>query len=78
MVRLALDDDGGLIADREFFENFLGRVCSHKSFRASSLLSNFGCLFYTGDSYDPVTCTACGRVHLINPKTGKVLETAKK
>jgi len=32
----------------------------------------------SGDSYDPVTCTTCGRVHLINPKTGKVLETAKK
>jgi len=31
-----------------------------------------------GDSYEPVTCTACGRIHLINPKTGKVLETAKK
>lgn len=24
--------------------------------------------------YDPVTCIACGRVHLINPKTGKILE----
>jgi hypothetical protein len=24
-----------------------------------------------------VTCTACGRVHLINPKSGKVLEAAK-
>ena len=33
-----------------------------------------------GDSeaYEPVTCTACGRVHLVNPRTGKVLETAKK
>ena len=32
-----------------------------------------------GDSeaYEPVTCTACGRVHLVNPRTGKVLETAK-
>jgi len=27
--------------------------------------------------YEPVTCTACGRVHLINPKSGKVLEFAK-
>jgi hypothetical protein len=25
------------------------------------------------DSYYPVTCTACTRVHLVNPKTGKVL-----
>jgi hypothetical protein len=32
-IRLALDDDGGLIAGREFFENFFVPVCSHKSFR---------------------------------------------
>jgi hypothetical protein len=25
-----------------------------------------------------VTCTACGRAHLVNAKTGKVLETGKK
>jgi hypothetical protein len=31
-----------------------------------------------GEFYEPVTCTACGRVHLINPKSGKVLEAAKK
>jgi hypothetical protein len=30
------------------------------------------------ETYEPVTCTACGRVHLINPKSGKVLEAAKK
>jgi hypothetical protein len=26
-----------------------------------------------GESYEGVTCTACARVHLINPKTGKLL-----
>jgi hypothetical protein len=31
-----------------------------------------------GEIYEPVTCTACGRVHLINRKSGKVLEAAKK
>jgi hypothetical protein len=31
-----------------------------------------------GESYEPVTCTACGRIHLVNPKTGKVIEPAKK
>jgi hypothetical protein len=31
-----------------------------------------------GEAYVPVTCTACGRVHVVNPKTGKVLETGKK
>jgi len=31
-----------------------------------------------GEVYEPVTCTACGGTHLINPKTGKVLEQAKK
>jgi coenzyme PQQ precursor peptide PqqA len=31
-----------------------------------------------GETYVPVTCTACGCIHLINPKTGKVLEQAKK
>lgn len=25
------------------------------------------------DAYEPVTCTLCSRVHLVNPKTGKVL-----
>ena len=25
------------------------------------------------DSFDAVTCPACGRVHLVNPQTGKVL-----
>jgi hypothetical protein len=30
-----------------------------------------------GDVYEPVTCTACGRVHLVSPKSGKVIESAK-
>ena len=25
------------------------------------------------DVYESVTCTACARMHLVNPKTGKVL-----
>jgi len=25
------------------------------------------------DVYEPVTCTLCQRIHLVNPKTGKVL-----
>jgi hypothetical protein len=28
-----------------------------------------------GETYESVTCTACTRVHLINPKTGKTLGT---
>jgi hypothetical protein len=31
-----------------------------------------------GEAYEPVSCIACGRVHLINPKTGKILESTKK
>jgi hypothetical protein len=31
-----------------------------------------------GETYEPLTCTACGRIHLVNPKSGKVLESAKK
>jgi hypothetical protein len=31
-----------------------------------------------GEVYEPVTCTACGRVHFVNIKTGKLLEPAKK
>ena len=27
-----------------------------------------------GERYEAVTCTACGRVHLVNPKSGRVLE----
>ncbi len=26
------------------------------------------------DTYEPVTCTACSRVHWVNPKTRKVLD----
>ena len=26
-----------------------------------------------GETYQPITCTICTRVHLIDPKTGKVL-----
>ena len=25
------------------------------------------------DGFESVTCTVCGRVHLVNPKTGKVV-----
>ncbi len=25
------------------------------------------------DAFEPITCTACTRVHLVNPATGKVL-----
>ncbi|HTV28347.1 MAG TPA: hypothetical protein VMF32_11245 [Xanthobacteraceae bacterium] len=28
---------------------------------------------YDDDSYEAVTCLACRRVHLVNPKTGTVL-----
>jgi hypothetical protein len=30
------------------------------------------------DTYEPVTCTACGGIHLVNHKTGKLLEQAEK
>ena len=26
-----------------------------------------------GDAYEPLTCLACRQVHMINPRTGKVL-----
>ncbi len=29
------------------------------------------------ETYEVVTCMACARMHLINPKTGKVLGTKK-
>ena len=31
-----------------------------------------------GETSEVVTCTACGGTHLINPKTGRLLEQAKK
>jgi hypothetical protein len=37
-----------------------------------------GCCQGDGEIFEPVTCTACGRIHLVNPKSGKVLETGKK
>jgi hypothetical protein len=27
------------------------------------------------DAYDAMTCAACGRLHLVNPKTGRILGT---
>jgi hypothetical protein len=29
------------------------------------------------EAFEPVTCTACARVHLVNPKTGKVVGPEK-
>jgi hypothetical protein len=29
------------------------------------------------DAYEAVTCTACGRTHLVNPKTGHTLATRR-
>jgi hypothetical protein len=26
-----------------------------------------------GETYETVTCAACSRLHLVNPKTGKIL-----
>jgi hypothetical protein len=31
-----------------------------------------------GETYVPMTCTACGGTHLVNPRTGKTLDHAKK
>jgi hypothetical protein len=31
----------------------------------------------SSDRYEPIVCTACSRVHLVNPKTSKVLGTGK-
>jgi len=31
----------------------------------------------SGEAYEAVTYTACGRVHLTDPKTGKILESTK-
>jgi hypothetical protein len=31
-----------------------------------------------GETYVPVACTARGTAHLVNPKTGRVLERARK
>jgi hypothetical protein len=32
---------------------------------------------HEAETFEAVTCTACTRVHLINPKTGKVLGADK-
>jgi hypothetical protein len=31
-----------------------------------------------GEIYEPMTCTACGRIHLVNLNSGKVLESPEK
>jgi hypothetical protein len=28
--------------------------------------------------YEPLTCTVCGRIHLVDPKTGRVLGEGEK
>jgi hypothetical protein len=33
-----------------------------------------GDLISSGEIYEPVTCTACGGTHLVNPKSGKLLQ----
>ena len=35
-------------------------------------------LIASGETFEPVTCTACGRIHLVNLKTGKLLEEAER
>ena len=35
-------------------------------------------LISSGETYDRVTCTACGGTHLVNQKTGKLLDELKK
>jgi DNA-directed RNA polymerase subunit RPC12/RpoP len=32
----------------------------------------------SSEIYEPVTCTACGGTHLVNQKTGKLLDELKK
>jgi hypothetical protein len=31
-----------------------------------------------GHAFESMTCTACGRTHLVDPKTGKVLGDTRK
>lgn len=31
-----------------------------------------------GDVYEPLTCTVCRRIHLVDPRTGKVLGDGEK
>jgi hypothetical protein len=31
-----------------------------------------------GETFEAVTCLACSQVHLINPKTGRILEAGDK
>ena len=30
------------------------------------------------ETYEPITCTACTRIHLVNPKTGKTIGEGEK
>jgi hypothetical protein len=32
----------------------------------------------SGHAFESMTCTACGRTHLVDPKTGKVLGDMRK
>jgi len=47
-------------------------VCPHTGQRVQGGLSDDGSE-NGGDTYEGVTCSACGQVHMVNPQTGKVL-----
>ncbi len=45
--------------------------CPHAGYRVQGFVAEE--VPAEGDTYEPVTCIACRRVHLVNPTTGKVL-----
>jgi hypothetical protein len=45
--------------------------CPYTGFRVQGWASNEDESERAGDVYEGVTCLACGRLHLVNPNTGK-------
>jgi hypothetical protein len=45
--------------------------CPNTGFRVQGLAPDDDESERAGDVYEAITCLACGRLHLVNPKTGK-------
>jgi hypothetical protein len=47
--------------------------CPNTGYKVQSWVSDEGVEERPDDDYETLTCHACGRTHLVNPKSGKVL-----
>jgi hypothetical protein len=51
-------------------------LCPNTGTRVQGWFAGDGCE-HDGDTYEPLSCLACGQVHMVNPRTGKILGAAE-